>query len=77
MIKESNSLLITALDFAIENHKNQFRQSGEPYVEHPKRVRGLLAEAGFGEAVQIAGLLHGPPIANLLHKFQWEPVRCD
>lgn len=39
-------------------HKGQKRDSGEPYITHPRRVRNILAKHGLPEYVQIAGLLH-------------------
>ncbi|WP_147554179.1 HD domain-containing protein [Bacillus testis] len=40
-------------------HAGQTRKnSDEPYAEHPKRVARILQEAGFPDAVIIAGYLH-------------------
>lgn len=47
-----------ALAFAAEKHEGQFRIGGEPYISHPAAVASILADWGFGEEYQIAGLFH-------------------
>ncbi len=45
--------------FAAEGHAGQIRNySGLPYIEHPQAVARMLREAGYGDEVQAAALLH-------------------
>ena len=54
-------LLERAFAFASEQHANVFRKTGEPYIEHPIAVAGLLAELGMDDTTLAAGLLHDVP----------------
>ena len=54
-------LLQRAYAFADEKHAGQMRKSGEPYVEHPIAVAGILAELGMDDVTIAAGLLHDVP----------------
>lgn len=56
--QEQLALLQKAIDFAREVHKNQRRESGEPYYIHPEAVAIMLYEMGMDYATVIAGLLH-------------------
>ncbi len=48
-----------AIDFAIEVHKNQKRKGKDiPYIVHPLGVGLILAKAGAGDDVIVAGILH-------------------
>ncbi len=47
-----------AYEFAVEAHKNQKRESGEPYVIHPLEVACILAELGLDTSTIAAGFLH-------------------
>ena len=47
-----------AYDMAKEHHKNQLRQSGEPYVIHPIAVASILADLGMDSQSVAAALLH-------------------
>lgn len=47
-----------AYDLACDAHKNQKRESGEPYVVHPIDVAEILAEMGMDTSTIVAGLLH-------------------
>ncbi|AYE35492.1 RelA/SpoT family protein [Clostridium septicum] len=47
-----------AHDLATEAHKEQKRESGEPYVIHPIDVACILAEMGMDTSTIVAGLLH-------------------
>jgi len=51
-------LLEKAYAFAKEKHSGQMRLSGEPYIEHPIAVAGILAELGMDDVSIAAGLLH-------------------
>ena len=45
--------------FAAEGHAGQIRNySGLPYIEHPQAVARMLRDAGYGDEVQAAALLH-------------------
>ena len=50
--------IITAYEFAEEAHKEQFRQSGEPYIVHPLAVAYILLELGMDSDTICAALLH-------------------
>ena len=54
-------LLEDAFAFASEKHAPQTRKSGEPYIEHPIAVAGILAELGMDDVTIAAGLLHDVP----------------
>ncbi len=47
-----------AYNFAKEAHKDQKRESGEPYIIHPVAVAEILAELGMDTNTIVAGLLH-------------------
>lgn len=54
----SEQLLVKALAYANEKHKDQRRKDGTPYIYHPIRVSFLLKERGYDETHQLVGLLH-------------------
>jgi hypothetical protein len=72
-----NATPIEAADrFAERSHRGHLRKGTEqPYVEHPREVARLLADAGAGEEVVVAGLLHdtvedtGVTVAELREAF--------
>lgn len=47
-----------AFEFSMEAHKDQKRESGEPYIIHPVEVACILAELGLDTSTIVAGLLH-------------------
>tara|TARA_Y100001934_G_C11979957_1_gene598108 strand:- start:69 stop:671 length:603 start_codon:yes stop_codon:yes gene_type:complete len=48
-----------ALQFSAKWHDNQYRKGSRiPYIVHPVAVGFLLRAYGYGESIQIAGLLH-------------------
>jgi GTP pyrophosphokinase len=54
-------LVERAFAFASEKHATQTRMTGEPYIEHPVAVAGILAELGMDDVTIAAGLLHDVP----------------
>jgi len=51
-------LIIKAFNFSYAAHKEQKRESGEPYIVHPLEVACILADMGLDTSTIIAGLLH-------------------
>ncbi|MDD5794733.1 MAG: bifunctional (p)ppGpp synthetase/guanosine-3',5'-bis(diphosphate) 3'-pyrophosphohydrolase [Clostridiales bacterium] len=51
-------LVKKAYYFAKEAHKNQMRESGEPYIIHPVNVAIILSELGMDTSTIAAGFLH-------------------
>ena len=51
-------LIDKAYRLAEKSHAGQFRKTGEPYIEHPVSVAGILAEMGMDSACIAAALLH-------------------
>jgi GTP pyrophosphokinase len=47
-----------AYSFAEQAHKDQMRESGEPYIIHPVDVACILADMGMDTGTIVAGLLH-------------------
>jgi GTP diphosphokinase / guanosine-3',5'-bis(diphosphate) 3'-diphosphatase len=56
--KEDLSQLEKAFRVAAEAHKDQLRESGEPYMIHPLHVTMILADMQLDMACLITGLLH-------------------
>ena len=56
--KADTKLLERAYRFAEEAHEGQYRLSGEPYVEHPVAVTGILADLRLDTTTLTAALLH-------------------
>jgi GTP diphosphokinase / guanosine-3',5'-bis(diphosphate) 3'-diphosphatase len=57
-INVNKELIVKAYGFAEEAHKEQKRESGEPYVIHPLEVACILADMGMDTSTIAAGLLH-------------------
>ncbi|MFD1465757.1 RelA/SpoT family protein [Lapidilactobacillus mulanensis] len=58
MNDEHLAFVAKAYDFAAYVHKNQKRQSGEPYIIHPVQVAGILAELRMDPETVASGYLH-------------------
>ena len=54
----NKDLIKKAYKFSEEAHKEQKRESGEPYFIHPNQVACILAEMGMDTSTIAAGLLH-------------------
>jgi RelA/SpoT family (p)ppGpp synthetase len=51
-------VLSKAYDFALNAHKNQKRDSGDPYLTHPVAVADILSDLKLDSATITTGLLH-------------------
>ncbi|WP_394405320.1 RelA/SpoT family protein [Streptococcus sp. 20-1249] len=58
MPEEDVKFVEKALHYAVEAHKEQFRQSGEPYIVHPIQVAGILAGLKLDAVTVACGFLH-------------------
>ncbi len=56
--KVDTKLIMRAYAMAEECHKNQKRNSGDPYITHPLNVAYILADIGLDENTICAALLH-------------------
>ena len=54
----NEDLIKKAYEFAFEAHKNVFRRSGKPYIEHPVMVSEILSELNVDDITIAAALLH-------------------
>ena len=52
------SMIRRAYDFSVKAHEGQMRQTGEPYVQHPLAVAGILTFLKLDVPAIVAGLLH-------------------
>ena len=50
--------LTKAFNFALDAHKHQKRDAGEPYIIHPVAVADILTELKLDSATITTGLLH-------------------
>ncbi len=51
-------LIRRAFDFSFTAHKNVYRRSGKPYIEHPVEVAEILSELKVDDITVAAALLH-------------------
>ncbi len=51
-------LIMKAYNLANDKHKDQKRNSGEPYIIHPMNVAYILADVGLDDSTLCAALLH-------------------
>ncbi len=56
--KDEVSIVTLAYEYAMEHHKNQYRESGEEYISHPLAVAYTLAEMHADKNTLCASLLH-------------------
>jgi GTP pyrophosphokinase len=74
-------LLRRAYEFAADQHRNQKRESGEPYLSHPLEVAHVLADMKLDVTTLAAALLHDTvedtqiPIGKLTEQFGAETAR--
>ena len=57
-VNSNMDMVDKADNLAFEAHKEQKRDSGEPYIIHPIEVATILAELGMDTSTIVAGLLH-------------------
>lgn len=57
-MKVNGDLIRDAYNFAFNAHKNVFRRSGKPYIEHPVMVAEILSELKVDDITIAAALLH-------------------
>ena len=53
-----SKLILKAYNYAVINHGDQCRKSGEPYMIHPVNVAYILSELGMDDETLCAALLH-------------------
>lgn len=56
--RSNTNLIQKAYNYAVNNHKEQKRLSGEEYIIHPLQVAQILAELKMDDATICAALLH-------------------
>ena len=56
--RDDNNLICRAFEFSYRLHEGQHRASGEPYIQHPIAVAGLLRDLGGSATMIAAGFLH-------------------
>ncbi len=52
------SMIRRAFEYSVKAHEGQTRQTGEPYVQHPLAVAGILTFLKLDVPAIVAGLLH-------------------
>ena len=73
---EQTELFTKAIDFAIDHHEGQLRESGEPYITHPFQVAKIVLDLGMDAESIIAAILHdsvedckGVTLEEVEHEF--------
>ena len=56
--KANTDMIYVAYRLAKAAHKNQYRKSGEPYIEHPVQIAYILAELSMDAVAICSALLH-------------------
>jgi GTP pyrophosphokinase len=80
--KEDLAALRSAYEFAAERHRQQRRDSGEPYMVHPLMVTHILADMSMDLVCLQTGLLHdvvedtGVTVEEIRTRFGEEVARC-
>ncbi|MCX5998630.1 MAG: HD domain-containing protein, partial [Chloroflexi bacterium] len=59
--QEKLALVEKAYQFALESHRGQVRQSGEPYLQHPLEAAAILTDLRMDASSLAAALLHDVP----------------
>ncbi|HOX64487.1 MAG TPA: HD domain-containing protein, partial [Thermotogota bacterium] len=73
--------VLEAYEFAKRQHAEQYRKSGEPYINHPLKVAQILAEMKLDTVSIKAGLLHdvvedtGTSLQEIEQRFGKEVAR--
>ncbi|MCS6951824.1 MAG: bifunctional (p)ppGpp synthetase/guanosine-3',5'-bis(diphosphate) 3'-pyrophosphohydrolase [Bryobacterales bacterium] len=81
-LSEELTALRSAYQFAAERHRQQRRDSGEPYMVHPLGVTQILADMNMDMVCLQTGLLHdvledtGTSLEELRSRFGEEVARC-
>lgn len=55
---EDRNLITRAYEYALQQHKDQKRRSGEPYIQHPIEVAYICCQLQSGPATIAAAFLH-------------------
>ena len=58
LIDEDIKFIRRAYDFAKDAHKDQYRRSGEPYINHPVQVANILVDLKMDPVTIAGGFLH-------------------
>src|ERR1051325_11606624 len=56
--KADLKMIERAYEYAAQSHQDQFRASGEPFIEHPLAVAEILADLGLDTVELVSALLH-------------------
>lgn len=73
--KADTALIEQAYHFARDSHRDQYRKSGEEFIEHPLAVAGILADIQMDTITIVAALLHDVvedaniPLSEIKNKF--------